>query len=299
MNRKKGKAVKRAVARIVGAVLLTVFFVSWTHMAEEDARYTPNYAKVDIEKYLDKAELTEREYWILYWQTGLSPIAVDTLRKEGRAEEMLLLQERFFEKVQVCCERDFLVFNEVLELSDRGTELSKVARRTGGKAVEDKGLDFMPALEDGDVLITFNSHFLGWRNGHVAIVIDAEMGKTLEALTLGTNSSILSVDRWRDCPSFAVLRLSGASEEQRAAIADYAEANLVKLPYRLTAAIFDEAAEKGKISSAGTNCSHLVWKAYEQFGYNLDSDGGVIVTPKDLFESPFLEVVQVYGMNPL
>ena len=46
----------------------------------------------------------------------------------------------------------------------------------------------------------------------------------------------------------------------------------------------------------GTHCAHLVWYAYNRFGYDVDSDGGVIVTPRDIFESPVWEVVQVYGM---
>ena len=49
---------------------------------------------------------------------------------------------------------------------------------------------------------------------------------------------------------------------------------------------------------SGTQCAHLIWLAYAQFGYDLDSDGGWIVTPKDLANSPLLEVVQVYGMDP-
>lgn len=276
MDEKKNKVVRRAVAWISGTVLLTAFLLFWIHVTEGEARYAPEYPKVDISGYLKREKLTEEDYQLLYQQTGLSSLAVDALRAEGREEEMLALQERFFAEAEICCERDFLLYNEVLELEQQ-TEI-------------------MPALEDGDILITFNSHFLGWRNGHAAIVIDAAKGKTLEAISLGTESAILSVSSWEDRPSFAVLRLSGASREKRAAIADYAKGNLVKQPYRLTAGIF---GEMGKGTSAGTNCSHLVWQAYNEFGYNLDSDGGIIVTPKDLYESSLLEVVQVYGMKPM
>lgn len=34
------------------------------------------------------------------------------------------------------------------------------------------------------------------------------------------------------------------------------------------------------------------------FIFILDSDAGMIVTPKDIANSPLLEVVQVYGVNP-
>ena len=33
----------------------------------------------------------------------------------------------------------------------------------------------------------------------------------------------------------------------------------------------------------------------KQYGIDLDSDGGIIVTPTDIANSPYLEVVQSYG----
>ena len=47
-----------------------------------------------------------------------------------------------------------------------------------------------------------------------------------------------------------------------------------------------------------TQCSHLVWYPYAQFGYDIDSDGSWLVTPKDITNSEYLEVVQVYGVDP-
>ena len=41
-----------------------------------------------------------------------------------------------------------------------------------------------------------------------------------------------------------------------------------------------------------------MWQAYFNFGYDLDSNGGAIVVPKDIATSPLLEVVQVYGFDP-
>lgn len=314
MSDKKRKVVRRAVAWIAGIALLAVFLLFWTHGTEEGARYVPEYAKVDISIYLEQENLTDREYQLLYRQTGLSPLAIDALWKDGRQKEMLGIQERFFAEAEVCCEQEFLLFNEVLK-ETRATDAANDAlpaksagRAKAAEAAEAYGRydsvnDFMPVLEDGDILITFNSHFLGWRNGHAAIVVDAEKGKTVEALSLGTDSAILSINSWNDCPSFAVLRLTGASKEERQAIAVYAKENLVQQPYRLTAGIvagiLDEFAEQEQAALSGTNCSHLVRQAYLEFGYDLDSDGGVIVTPKDLYESPMLEVVQVYGMKPM
>jgi len=48
----------------------------------------------------------------------------------------------------------------------------------------------------------------------------------------------------------------------------------------------------------GTQCSHLVWYPFMQNGYNIDSDGSWLVTPKDIANSNLFEVVQVFGVNP-
>ena len=48
-------------------------------------------------------------------------------------------------------------------------------------------------------------------------------------------------------------------------------------------------------SVRGTQCAHLVWLAYAAYGYDIDSNGGLIVTPKDIAESELFEVVQIYG----
>ena len=99
---------------------------------------------------------------------------------------------------------------------------------------------------------------------------------------------MVSMEHWTHYPSFAVLRLKNTSEQERKAIADKAREQMTGIPYHLTAGIWKE--------NAGTQCAHLVWYAYHQFGYDLDSDGVLIVTPRDLYDSPLLEVIQIYGM---
>lgn len=287
MKKKRKEAVARAIRITVGVgSLVTALLCLWTCLAERKAYYRPDYDMIDIAEFLRKESLTEAEYDVLYQQTGLARIAVDKLLQSGRGDELLKLQQRFFAEKQVICEQNFFLFREMLR---------------DGMRKGEKSLPIMPALEDGDILITFSSHFLGWRNGHVALVIDAEEGVTLEALTLGENSAILSVDGWQRRPSFMVLRLKGVSADIRAGIAKYAEENLAELPYQLSAGIWEGISVRkagGEEVLAGTHCSHLVWYAYHLFGYDLDSDGGILVTPKDISESPLLEVVQIYGMKP-
>lgn len=288
-----------AVYIFAGIVPLTGVLWLWTIRAEQDIHYTPEYEKENMVPYLDKMEvgaLTSEEYDVLYRQTGLSREAIDSLNLGNRMTEIFDIQDRFFEHAETKCECHFFLFREKL-------------CSPCGRCDENC---FIPVVENGDILITFSSHFLGWRNGHAGIVVDAENGLVLEALTLGSNSAILPLDGWADRPSFALLRLRGVPEAIRREIAAYAREELVDVPYRLSAGIFSslreeykfetESAESmrwdGKQKLSGTHCAHLIWYAYEQFGYDLDSDGGVIVTPRDLYESPLLEVIQVYGMAP-
>jgi len=126
---------------------------------------------------------------------------------------------------------------------------------------------------------------------------------TLEAISLGHDSTIRSLRSWTEWPSFVVLRLTELSKRERAVVADYAERNLKQIPYSLTAGMWDEEAEElaedlqeGE-ALGGTQCAHLIWYAYNHFGYDLDSNGGMLVTPKDLYESSLLEMVQVYGVK--
>jgi len=152
-------------------------------------------------------------------------------------------------------------------------------------------------VEDGDILVTFNCHTDVWRNGHVAIVADAKKRLAVEARQLGTESGMFSLDHWETYPAFAELRLKDTDREKRAAIGEYAGQELLDIPYRLEAGVMARLGvteETGTL--AGTHCAHLAWYAYEHFGYNIDSNGGLIVTPKDIFDSKLLQVVQIYGM---
>ena len=159
-------------------------------------------------------------------------------------------------------------------------------------------VDFLPTVQDGDILITFNGHVFGWRSGHAAIVVDAEERLTLEAIMPGCDSGICGLESWEEYPGFALLRLKGASAQERRQIAAYAREHLTGLPYSLTAFTESGGAGAGTMPLSGTQCAHLVWYAYHQFGYDLDSNGGFVVTPEDLYRSSLLELVQIYGLPP-
>lgn len=309
IKNRKNRKVRRIVFTAVNiAIPLTILLSLWTYYAEKEAHWCPDYPMEDISDYITKKTLSPEEYEFLFRQTGVTRPGIDALKNENKMNELLPVQRRFFQKVEVECERNFLLFREVLKepeleierklvssgqwTNSRGENAEHLRQRNVEKEELEGNNRFIPILEDGDILITFNSHFLGWRNGHAALVVNAEEGLTLEAITLGEDSAIMSVASWAKRPSFTVLRLAGADKASRKQIAEYAVDTLNNLPYRLTAGLWKE---KGEL--VGTHCAHLIWYAYQQFGYNLDSDGGMLVTPKDIYDSPLLEVIQVYGVN--
>lgn len=265
---------KRQIWMAAGVIVCVC--ILWTACAERQAHRDPGVKRRDIEEIVKKDMLTREDYRILGEQTGLSEKALISLAEAGRTGELELLQERYFAPVSVRCTANTLISREEYLVDQNG----RISR----------GMQ-IPYVEDGDILITCCSHVLGWRNGHAGLVVDAKQGKVLEAQVLGKPSVVNSLERWECYPSFLVLRLKGADQEERGKIADYAMEHLKGVEYRLSAGIWDRDAQE----VTGTQCAHLVWYAYRQFGYELDSDGGRIVTPSDIARCEALEVIQSYG----
>lgn len=144
-------------------------------------------------------------------------------------------------------------------------------------------------LKKGDILITPCSHTFFWRNGHAALVMDEEKGMTLEAAVLGENSCVQSIEKWRTYPSVTVLRLEKLTEEEREILVEKAEEMLKDVPYSLL------VGTKPLECYGKTNCSHLVWAAYKELGYDLNSRGGYFVTPEEIRKSSWLTVEEEYG----
>ena len=112
---------------------------------------------------------------------------------------------------------------------------------------------------------------------------------------IGEDACLQNVRKWRYYPSFLVLRLKGLPLEVRKKIARYAYDTMEGVPYGFSADLLEHFGLGEKIRN--TDCSHLIWKVYKEFGFDLDSDGGFFVTPQDIAESSLLEVIQVYGID--
>lgn len=150
-------------------------------------------------------------------------------------------------------------------------------------------------LRPGDILLTLSTHSIGWRHGHAGLVLDENT--VLECTTWGRDSCTVDVDHWMTYSHYAVLRVKGATEERRQEVATFAREHLYGVPYHLSAGFLGKKAPDTDSTGFGLQCAYLVWYAWEQFGYDLDSDGGRLVTANDLLQSELLEVVQIQDVG--
>lgn len=279
-KRKIPKQNKRTRSMLLLLVMTSILFLyNWITQSIAEAHIMPETEKYALRKLAGEIIDTPQEIQLLSQQTGLHEKVILKLLEENRGAELLEIQEIYFAPITIES-----LQTTPLTISEWLSEESEQA--TGGMPLVD--------VQNGDILVTKNSRFLGWRNGHAGLVVDAEKGLVLEALMLGSPSKLCSIKRWEKYPSFQVLRLKEETS-LAAQVATYATENLVNIPYHLLADVLKSPKADELAIPTGTHCAHLVWYAYMQFGIDLDSDGGFVVTPNDIRESPYLEVVQSYG----
>ena len=145
-------------------ILILLFIISlvcgWSVSCSMNAYYQPEWEKEDISDILEKDTFDERDYELLFRQTGLSEIAVKDLEKNGRKAEISEFAEQYFKKPEY--KQEFLFF-PIVACETKTDEPLKIA-----------------PLKRGDVLVALSTHTLGYRHGHSAIVTD---GKLLEKLS--------------------------------------------------------------------------------------------------------------------
>lgn len=272
-----------------GGLLLNLLFQPLVHWQDPwgEVKDLGQDEKTEIRRenigpLLQKSSLDRHDYRVLFCQTGLGREAVNCLRKEaqaGKNREILEFQEAFLKTHEnECCSAGLFIRQDKL-VSENGEQVPLVP------------------LEDGDIFLSFSSHTFGWRHGHAGLVVDGNAGLCLEAAMPGCTSGIQRTDHWTDCANFVVLRLQGASREERGKIAAFARRNLEGVPYSLFSGIFDKR-EKEPCTEMTAQCAYLIWYAFMQFGYDLDGDGGRVVTVGDLLKSPYVEIIQIFGLDP-
>lgn len=253
-------------------------------VAELSTHYSPDYMREDIAYIAKKPRLSNDDYKTLFYQTGLGKTAVDEIidTYDDPYEELKIYQENFFADIQYDCSPNSIISNEEHIINQNGVFIS--------------GTDLAP-IHNGYALVTTCSHCYGWRNGHAAIVVDDVQGISLESVVLGSDSVFRNVSHFESFPNFIMLKLKDSSQQELDEIAVMAAEHLIDAPYDLTVGIFkDKNQKQGQVT--GTHCSHLVWQAFYFAGYDVDSNGGMIVTPNDIAHSDLFEVVQIYGLDP-
>ena len=253
-------------------------------VAHRQGFFAPQYEKRELRAVLSQRSFGAEEQALLLRQTGLGRGAVELLKAQGEPgiQKILQTQQAFFAPRRIRCAPMLGWFTrEDIMTDEAGTPLKAPP---------------IVAAQPGDIIISLSTHSFGWKHGHAGLVIDGET--TLESRVLGQNSETGSLENWRRFSSYAVLRVKGSTPAQRQAVAQYGMEVLHDVPYRLTAGMFREKAATQESPFFGLQCAYLVWYAWQHFGVDLDSDGGRIVTPRDLCLSDRLEVVQVYGLDP-
>ncbi len=278
MSERKRKKLHKGIAVLLVVLLffLTVFGVLCVGLLYQNKHWhywRPDYEKIKIEELLDKPSRTAEDYAVLYAQTGLTEIGIeDTLAQKDGRQTVLDIQEYYFRRVTIHKE-----YAGPLMYQDK-----TVSRVT------------LAHLQDGDVLVSASTAVSWWRWGHCALVVDGEGGLIIESIGIGKDSKYNTIEVFADLPSFMVLRPK-ADEETKAQVVSFAKENLVGLPYLFTVGILSKKAPK-KIKS--TQCAHLVWYAYKRFGLDLDGNGGGLVLPRNIANSPNVEIVQIFGFHP-
>lgn len=248
-------------------VVVFVYFLQH-FFAHRKPQFIPSYPKETLTK--------ESDYKTIFFQTGLGRAAVDKLLRQGQFERILEIQKRFFEPPKAECKPLLGWFTK----EDRLMEVN------GAELVD---------IQPGDILLTLSTHSFGIRHGHVGLVIDEN--NVLECGVWGQNSAFMSIEGWDTYSNYVVLRVK-ALEQKRQAVAAYAKEYLEDVPYHLSAGFIGSKAPETDEDSFGLQCAYLVWYAWNHFGYDLDSNGGRLVLANDLLYSDYVEVVQVYGMDP-
>lgn len=272
---------------LIAFILLTLVLVTIVYIIkaiESDTYTSPNYDKINITSILLKDDLSEEDYKVLFYQTGLGKSAIDEIlkSKEAGLNEILKFQEDFFTDVNTLWEKTSVL-----------TKRESIIDHNGRYKY---GFNLAP-YDNGYVLITKSNHSLGWLHGHAAIITNSSKNEVLEAVTLGQNSKTLDINDWRIYPSFIMLKLKDEPKKTLNKIAAFANDNMNDVPYSLTVGLFSPKNPTLE-NLKGTHCSHLVWYAFNHFGYHIDSKWSLLITPKDILNSDLFEVVQIYGVDP-
>lgn len=287
----RNKSYKRRIAVLavlLGFLLLLLAFVSALYVAsftcERSARVLPSYERTDVSGLFAKEVWTENDIDVLYHQTGLGEPALRALKEQSNgASRLLEYQNAFFYKGEL--------------IHDMAAITTPHDRHANGYAAP------LAPIENGDLVLSSACHTFGWRNGHASIVVNAKYRSTLESFDPSSASGIGNLGWFLESSNFLVLRLKKEVREELgidpAEVAKAAVENLCGIAYDLTVGVLSPKDQcKDGRTPTKTQCAHIVWQAYKNFGLDIDSNGGAVVVPRDIARCDYFEVVQVNGFDP-
>lgn len=254
--------------------------IGYFYITVKAAYFMPTHEKVDLLPLLMQEQLTEKDYQLIYEQTGIAkPLYEELKTLPNFTEKMLIFQADYLKKKNVKW-----IYVPPITFEERLTNPS------GDFAT---GFELAP-YHNGYILFTKAAHSLGWHHGHAGIVIDEKHGKTLEAISIGKGCKTQNIQKWQYYPTFKMMRLKCASLEEHNQIALYANNTLKNATYHLLSYPYTDM----NFTPTKTQCALLIWQAFYHFGYDLNTFNNLFITPKDLASSPLLEILQNYGFNP-
>lgn len=264
------------VSSMLGIAVL-IYILLGFH-ARSNMFYVPEVTRIDLEPILSQSSFSEEDYNTLYHQTGLAAPMIDILKEKSDFEETLIRFQNQYFKSQ----------NVVKTAMTPVTNIDVIQDETG----KDIPAFELAPYENGYIFLTKSTYTYNWRHGHAGIVIDSVRGKMLESLEPFTVSMEQNASKWTLYPTFKMMRLKDAEQTKLDEIARYAANHMKGIPYNIL------AMKNNKPVPSSTHCSHIVWHTFNQFGINLDSSGGIFVSPGDIGRSPYLETLQIYGFDP-
>lgn len=283
MSREKAKKLsKKIIFLIVSAVIISCILIAALGLqiafliSDKIECWSPAYEKEDISEILDKTQLTDEDYDVLYKQTGLTRLGIDRAMQYGNAgrQRIKSIQDAYFKQYEV--ENDLFAPYVCTD------------RLAGNTCM------LGCYLETGDIIVTASTHISSVRIGHSGIVLsDGTSPGVLQAMAYGTPTFTGRVSDFTSRVNFMVFQVKTDKETRKKAAA-YALETFNGSSYEGLIGVF---SDKDRIDK--TQCSHLIWKTYKEFGIDLDYNGGALVTPKDIANSPEVELVQVFGFDPV
>ncbi len=280
---KKGHMLALCIVLTVIICLGGTLYGAWIAFLKADnyVPWHPDYDMVDLDYILEKdfEDITDDEFDVLYAQTGLTRAGVERCYEHGSSEvsKISTIQTNYFKEYEV----DHGVFAPYV-CTDRLVF-------TGSRGY----LDHIP-IEAGDIILTSSTHITGWNMGHCGLATGSNTA--MQAMAYGEPTGNWGINTYfMNRTTFMVLRY--VPEDEDDTTAQDAAALALTFEGEAKYSAFTGMFHK-KNSIEYTQCAHLVWYSYYQFGVDLDSDGGWLVTPCDIANSPHLEVMQVFGFDP-